>query len=115
MNEFLAFRKFITPLFIQVIFWIGVAVIVIASIVVMSQGGVMILAGLLALPIWLLFFRIYCELLILLFRIYDELVMIRTGSSSAPGGFPVTPMPQYQQPMPAQPYMPPPAPPSRGV
>ena len=31
MNDFLSFRKFITPLFIQVIFWLFVIMIVLAA------------------------------------------------------------------------------------
>ena len=92
MNEFLAFRKFITPVFIQVIFWIGVVMVVIAAITAMTQGGVMIVAGLIWLVVGPFIIRIYCELLILLFRIYDELVAIRTGVPPTPTatGFPVT-------------------------
>jgi len=109
MNEFLSFRKMITPIFIQVIFWIAVAVSIIAAIGVMFQGGVAILAGLVFLVIGPFMARIYCELLIILFRIYDELVAIRTGTPPAGQGFPVmppaAPMPGYVPPAP----MPPPA------
>ena len=107
MNEFLAFRKFITPVFIQVIFWIGVVMAVIAALSVMFRGGFAIVAGLIFLVVGPFIVRIECELLILLFRIYDELVAIRTGvpPTPTPTGFPVT----FGRPTP-----PPPAPPPAG-
>lgn len=83
MQEFLSFRKFITPVFIQVIFWIGVAVSVLAGLGMMIGGANMAyggggtaLGGLLTLIIGPLMVRIYCELLIVLFRILDRLTEI---------------------------------------
>jgi hypothetical protein len=99
MNEFLSFRKMITPIFIQVIFWLFVVLAVISALVTMFQGGVNILFGLIFLVVGPFLARIYCELLIILFRIYDELVAIRTGTPPGGEGFPVMPA--------AQPYVPP--------
>ncbi len=95
MNEFLAFRKMITPIIIQVIFWLGVALCIIVGLIEIimgasayAGGGAMIFGGLLTMLIGPLFVRIYCELLILLFRIYDELVAMRTGRApETPQGF----------------------------
>ncbi len=101
MNEFLSFRKMITPLMIQVIFWLGVVVIVIAAIMAMVGGFV--LFGLMYLLVGPLFWRIYCELLILLFRMYDELQAIRGavgGPTPGAPGFPVTPIPPPAYPPP---------------
>jgi hypothetical protein len=91
MNDFLSFRKMITPVFIQVIFWIAVVMCVISALMAMAQGGVAIIAGLLFLIIGPFVARIYCELLIIMFRIYDELVAIRTGTPPTGQGFPVMP------------------------
>ena len=114
MNDFLSFRKFITPLFIQIIFWLFVIMVVIAGLISMFQGGAAIFSGLIMIIVGPLFVRMYCELLILFFRIYDELVAIRTGTPpGSPTGFPVMPVaPQGYAPPPAyaQPT-PPPAPP----
>ena len=107
MNDFLAFRKMITPLFIQFIFWIAVIATVISALIAMFSGS--FLYGLIMLILGPFIARIYCELLIILFRIYDELVAIRTGTPPAGQGFPVmppaAPMPGYVPPAP----MPPPA------
>ena len=110
MNDFLSFRKMITPLFIQVIFWIAVVVSVIAALMTMFQGGLSIVIGLVFLVIGPFIARIYCELLIIMFRIYDELVAIRTGTPPSGQGFPVMPPTQgYVAPGPGT--MPPQGPP----
>jgi len=101
-SEFWAFRKFLTPVFIQVIFWVGVVVIVIGALITMFRVNFFV--GLAYLIIAPFFWRIYCELLILLFRIYDELMAIRTGRPPEAPGFPVI------QPPPPTPIVPPPAP-----
>jgi hypothetical protein len=103
MKDFLEFRKFITPLFIQIIFWIGVVVIVIGGIGTMIGGanaayggGAMVLMGVLTILVGPLAWRIYCELLIVVFQIHAELVRIRThteGGAPPVSGFPVMPIP----------------------
>ena len=112
MNDFLSFRKMITPVFIQVIFWIAVVMCAIAALMSMiSVGGFAgVLGGLLMLIIGPFVARIYCELLIIMFRIYDELVAIRTGTPPSGQGFPVMPPTQgYVAPGPGT--MPPQGPP----
>ena len=83
MGDFLSFRRMITPVFIQVVFWLGLFGNLVASIVLMSRGGSKVLIGFLLLLFGSLMVRVYCELIILLFRIYDSLKNIeRKGSSS---------------------------------
>jgi hypothetical protein len=83
MGDFLKFRKMITPVFIQVVFWLGLLGNLVASIVLISRGGVSVLGGFLLLLFGSLMVRVYCELIILLFRIYDSLKNIeRKGSGS---------------------------------
>lgn len=78
MNEYLSFKKFITPTFIQIIFWLGVAGIVIwtlltvASMMQFSPLGA-ILGLLIGLPLTLVFWRVYCEVMLVMFRILGEL------------------------------------------
>jgi len=93
MNEFLAFRKMITPVIIQVVFWIGVACCVLGGLGVMMQGGMQTLVGLIGMLVGILAVRIYCELLILLFRIHDAVLEIRDSKSAPAAGFPVKPAP----------------------
>lgn len=74
----------ITPIFIQIIFWIGVAACVILGIIQMVQGtgmryggGSVVLSGLLTLLLGPLVVRIYCELLIVIFKMNETLTDIR--------------------------------------
>ncbi len=82
MQEFLSFRRMLTPVIIKVIFWIGVVVCVIMGLIMIVApfwGGAMVLSlsGVLMLFLGPLAVRIYCELLIVLFSILDELTLAR--------------------------------------
>jgi len=84
MEDFLNFRKMITPTIIKVLFWIGVAACVIGALVMMvgsfgryGGGAGQFLGGLLFLVLGPIGVRIYCELLILLFRMNDTLIEIK--------------------------------------
>ena len=81
MKDFLEFRTMITPIIIQIIFWVGVAVCVIFGIGAMfigSQYGVGNSAkGLLILLLGPVAVRIYCEILIIFFRINETLTEIK--------------------------------------
>jgi len=78
----LSFRKMITPIVIQIIFWIGVAVCVISGLGIMFHGTfVTFILGLMYVVIGPLMVRIYCELIILLFRIYDVLNDIKKNTN----------------------------------
>lgn len=86
MEDFLKFRKMITPIIIQVLFWVGVAVTVIGALVMMGTsfgryggGAGTFLGGLVFLVLGPVVVRIYCELLILLFRMNDTLTEIKDG------------------------------------
>ena len=90
MNDFLTFRKMITPMVIQVLFWIGVVLSVVVALVMIIGGAVKgevgtALGGLLYLFLGPIMVRIYCELIIVLFRILDMLVDIKKNTER-PGG-----------------------------
>ncbi len=80
MEDFLKFRKMITPVIIQIIFWVGVVASVLAGLISIVGGasasyggGMMVLAGLLWIFVGPIIVRIYCEILIVLFSINDRL------------------------------------------
>lgn len=84
MEDFLSFRKMITPMIIQIIFWIGTVICVIVGIAAIVGGshmryggGTQVLSGLLFLFIGPLIVRVYCELLILFFRMNETLTEIK--------------------------------------
>ncbi len=89
-KDFLAFRRMVTPIIIQVIFWIGVVGVILGGIVGffsmlitgISQGeATSILGALIGVPLMtivgLLLVRLYTELLIVIFRINDTLTDIK--------------------------------------
>lgn len=97
MNDFLGFRKMITPVVIQIVFWIGVAVSIMSGIGLMIAGaaasaemnrygggggaglpgGLLVFAGLVEMFVGPVLVRIGCELTMVFFRIYETLAEIR--------------------------------------
>lgn len=85
-EDFLTFRKMITPSIIQIVFWIGVALCVIGGIISIIGGattkyggGAAVLYGILLLFLGPLGIRICCEFIIVVFRINDTLTEIKGG------------------------------------
>ncbi|MEW6387579.1 MAG: DUF4282 domain-containing protein [Thermodesulfobacteriota bacterium] len=84
MKDFWAFRTMVTPVIIQIVFWVGVVVCVIAGLVLIGSGltgpyasGFNVFKGLLILILGPLGVRIYCEILIIFFRINETLTEIK--------------------------------------
>jgi hypothetical protein len=82
VNDFFSFRTMITPIIIQIIFWIGVVLCIIFGIGYMligSQyyGSAAPVWGLLMIIFGPLVVRIYCEILIIFFRINETLTEIK--------------------------------------
>lgn len=81
MGDFLTLRKMITPMLIQVVFWVGVAAAIIGGPVAIGSGetatGVLVIVG------GPLTIRIYCELLILFFRMNETLTDLKRASENS--------------------------------
>jgi hypothetical protein len=83
MNDFFAFRRMITPLIIQILFWVGLGGCALTALVMIvgglssNGGGATVLLGLVLLAAGPFVVRIYCELLILAFRMNETLTDIR--------------------------------------
>lgn len=84
MGKFLKFEKMITPVFIQIIFWVGVLASIIGGIAQIgfsffAESGkfLMILSGLATMFIGPIIIRIYCEMLIVVFKMQSALIDIR--------------------------------------
>ena len=78
MKDFLFFRKMITPMIIQILFWVGVAGVVIMGFVSMFSGQ--FLAGLGMIVFGPIAVRLWTELLIVIFKINDTLTDIRNNT-----------------------------------
>ena len=82
MSDFWAFRKMVTPVIIQILFWIGVIACVIAGVVLIGMGmklpgDQLVLTGVLLVIFGPLAVRLYCEILIVFFRINETLTEIK--------------------------------------
>ena len=74
MEDFLKFKKMVTPVVIQILFWIGIVACVLGGLLTMRNSAIQ---GLLVLLLGPLGVRIYCELLIVLFSINDTLTEMK--------------------------------------
>ena len=96
MSEYLRFNKMITPMIIQVLFWVFAAVVVLAGLFQLTQN---FLTGLVLIILGPIGVRIYAELLIVLFQINAALQDIRGTSRRggtavmSPAASPATGMP----------------------
>lgn len=84
MDDYLSFRKMITPILIQILFWILLVVSVLAGLFDIFRGatadiggGALVLRGIVLLVLGPIFIRVYTELLIILFRMNKTLTEIQ--------------------------------------
>lgn len=79
MEDFLAFRKMITPFIIKLLFILGVVVCVLVGLALIPKGGFASLVGLLYVFVGPIVWRVYCEIIIILFSINGTLTDIRAA------------------------------------
>ena len=72
-KEFVSFDKMLTPTLIKVIFWVGVVFSVLPGLILMFDGGIAVILGLITIVVGPLITRVYCELLIIFFKIHESL------------------------------------------
>jgi len=82
MSDFWSFRKMVTPVIIEILFWVGVIVCIIAGLILVVAGiktsqPQSVLSGVLLIIFGPLAVRVYCEILIVFFRINETLTEIR--------------------------------------
>ena len=101
MSDFLSFRTMITPVIIQIIFWVGVVLCILFGVGAIffgtqyGEGG--IVWGILVLIFGPVLVRIYCEILIIFFRINETLTEIKhtlEERRATPAPAPPSPSPQ---------------------
>jgi hypothetical protein len=86
LADFLSFRRMISPIVIQVFFWLGTVACVLSGLGTMlatrSYGGVSthgVVTGLAIIVLGPLMIRIWCEVVIVFFRMNETLTDIRNG------------------------------------
>ena len=82
MLDFLSFRRFFTPTYIGILFWIGLGVCIVEGLSMLISGarfgvGIGVINGLLVMIVGPIGVRVLCELIMAVFRIHESL----TGSS----------------------------------
>jgi hypothetical protein len=85
MRDFWAFRTMVTPIIIQILFWIGVITCLITGAIMVIYGathfhggqGQYLWKGVLLFVLGPLGVRVYCEILIIFFRINETLTEIK--------------------------------------
>lgn len=84
--SFLKFERMITPVFIQIMFWIGFLASILSGFamigfgIISDSGGFLnVLAGLAMMLIGPLIVRIYCEMLIVIFKMHGSLIDIKNS------------------------------------
>jgi hypothetical protein len=106
VNDFFSFRTMITPIIIQIIFWVGVVLCIIIGLgyllVGTRYGNASPAYGLLIIFLGPVAVRIYCEILIIFFRINETLTEIKHTLDERRA----TPPPVYMAPLPAPPVQP---------
>jgi hypothetical protein len=89
MKDFWAFRTMVTPVIIQILFWIGVVLCFIGGVIMIGIGtqegqGEYLWKGVLLFLLGPLGVRVYCEILIVFFRINETLTEIKHSVESRP-------------------------------
>lgn len=72
-----SFDRMITPKIIQIIFYIGLVVFVLAGVGIILTGELSPVVGLLVIIVGPLLVRVNCELIIVIFKIHEALQSIR--------------------------------------
>lgn len=93
LNDLMNFNKFVAPVLIRIVYWIGIVLIALGTLAAAAGGGMMAgqyggggfnlfgaLIALLAGAAALLFWRVMCEIWIVIFSINDRLgVLVERG------------------------------------
>lgn len=89
MDDFINFRKLITPSIIKVVFWVSSAICIIAGIVLIAssfgsygRGATAFLPGLLITLLGPVVLRILCETIFVIFKLYENTPPAKRSRSS---------------------------------
>jgi hypothetical protein len=83
LQDFITFRRMITPILIQIVYWIATAVVIIAGLSQLFTGsGFERMLGLLIIVLGPLAVRIYAELLMVVFRMNETLTEIKNNTQN---------------------------------
>ncbi len=72
MQDFLTFKRMITPIIIRILFWVGAVFYIVYGLYTMTLGGMAIVFGLMMVIFGPILVRVGCELIIIVFRIEEN-------------------------------------------
>ena len=83
MKDFLVFRRMVTPILIQIIYWIATVIVIVFGLYLLinGEGSEETIRGLLVMILGPLGVRIYAEILMLLFRMNETLTDIKNNTA----------------------------------
>lgn len=84
VEDFITFRRMVTPVLIQVAFWIGVVITVIGGLAMLIAGdGVQVrVSGFIMLVFGPILSRLYAEIFIVVFRMNETLTEIKNNQEN---------------------------------
>ncbi|MBU1045272.1 MAG: DUF4282 domain-containing protein [Candidatus Omnitrophica bacterium] len=85
MRDFLFFRKLVTPVIVQILFWMGISVWLFKMFGLVNElrlGQSNIMAALTLIVVWPLTLRLYCEIIMLIFKINENLLKLNQKNNS---------------------------------
>lgn len=82
MEDYLTFKKMITPVIIQIVFWVLAALAVIGGLFTLTQN---LIGGILFILLGPIVVRVYAEILIVLFEMNSALQDIRAQGTRSGG------------------------------
>lgn len=80
MRDILFFDKMLTPLFINVVYWVLLALVLLAGLNSIFGGGITftgLIVGLITICIGAFLVRVWCELMLVMFKMNEALQEIR--------------------------------------
>ena len=97
LSDFFSFERLITPSVIKIVYWLGIAVLLVFGVASFFMGLLSgsLGAGLLSLVgsvLGLLLWRVMCGLYIVIFGMFDRLGQIRDGLSQQQRGYAQPPL-----------------------
>jgi len=85
MKDFFSFKKLVTPLIVQILFWMGISVWlfkIYGLINALRLGQSNIITALTLIVVWPLTLRLYCEIIMLIFKINENLIKLNGKNNS---------------------------------
>ncbi|MBU1087220.1 MAG: DUF4282 domain-containing protein [Candidatus Omnitrophica bacterium] len=85
MRDFLCFKKLVTPIIVQILFWMGISVWLFKMYGLVNElrlGQSNIMTAVTLIVVWPLTLRLYCELIMLIFKINENLISLNHKNNS---------------------------------